>query len=77
MKELREQIDRIDAELFRLFGERMDVVRQVALYKKAHGLPVLDPVREREKLAEIDCPYEKKLCETLMELSREYQEGIV
>jgi chorismate mutase len=77
MKELRERIDRIDGEIFRLFGERMEVVRQIARYKKARGLPVHDPVREREKLAAADCPYEQKLCAALMEISREYQEGVV
>jgi len=77
MKEFREQIDRIDGEIFRLFGERMDVVRQIALYKKAHGLPVHDPVREGEKLAAITCPYEQKLCAALMELSRAEQESML
>jgi len=73
----REQIDKIDKELQRLFLERMDVVKQVAEYKKEHGLPVFDPAREKEKLDAIDCPYTKKLVQTLFELSREYQEGVV
>jgi len=76
MEELRAKIDKTDEELLRLFNERMEIVRQIALYKKKHGLPLLDAAREREKLAAIDCPYAKKLCATLMELSREYQESI-
>jgi chorismate mutase len=77
VKELREQIDRIDGELMRFFGERMETVRQIALYKKENNLPLLDAAREREKLDVIDCPYAKKLCAVLMELSREYQEEII
>jgi chorismate mutase/prephenate dehydratase len=73
MNEYRERLDKIDAELFRLFRERMEVVRQIALYKKENGLPVLDAERERQKLAAIDCPYEQKFCEALMALSREAQ----
>jgi chorismate mutase/prephenate dehydratase len=73
MEEYRGQIDKIDAELLRLFKERMEVVKQIAQYKKAHGIPVLDAAREREKLAAIDCPYAQKLYAALFEISRGYQ----
>ena len=46
----RAQIDEIDHKLVELFAKRMDVAAGIAAYKKEHGLPVLDPVREREKL---------------------------
>jgi len=77
LHDYRKQIDRIDSELLPLFKERMDVVRQVALYKKEHGLPILDAAREQEKLTSIDCPYTRKLYTMLFELSREYQRGIL
>ena len=77
LQDYRKQIDRIDSELLQLFNERMDVVRQVALYKKEHGLPILDVTREQEKLTSIDCPYTRKLYTMLFELSREYQGGIL
>ena len=77
LQDYRKQIDRIDNELLHLFKERMDVVRQVALYKKEHGLPILDATREQEKLTSIDCPYTRKLYEMLFQLSREYQGGIL
>ncbi len=48
--ELRDQIDKIDREIVRLFEERMDVCRQVAEYKIANGKKVLDRGRELEKL---------------------------
>jgi len=77
LQDYRKQIDRIDNELLHLFKERMDVVRQVALYKKEHGLPILDATREQEKLTSMDCPYTRKLYTMLFELSREYQRGIL
>jgi len=80
----REQIDNIDNELLRLFIERMDVARQIALYKKEHNLPALDAVRESEKLAVIDekageemRPFAHKLYELIFKLSRSYQEGML
>ena len=53
LTELRERIDRIDADLVRLFTERMALSGQVAEYKKEHSLPALDASRERQKLAAV------------------------
>ena len=82
LTDYRLKIDEIDGELVRLFKERMDVACQIALYKKEHGLPVLDAAREKEKLAAISekageelQPYVQKLFSTLFELSRTYQES--
>lgn len=47
----RREIDRVDAELARLYAERMAAVREIAACKQAAGLPVFDPAREREVLA--------------------------
>jgi len=84
LQNYREQIDKIDDELLQLFSERMNIARQIALYKKEHNLPALDAARETEKLAAIDekaseemRPYAHKLYEILFELSRAYQEGIL
>lgn len=48
---LRRQIDAVDTELARLFLDRMEISRQVGVYKQQRGLPVLDPERERALLA--------------------------
>ncbi len=48
--ELRDQIDKIDREIVRLFEDRMEICRQVAEYKIANGKKVLDRGRELEKL---------------------------
>lgn len=48
LEQCRREIDRIDAEMARLFEARMDVCAAVAAYKKSHGLSVRDPAREAE-----------------------------
>lgn len=50
LDDLRQRIDRVDAELVRLFEERMELSRRVGACKKERGLPVFDPARERELL---------------------------
>ena len=80
----RKQIDSIDDELLRLFKERMENSRLVALYKKEHNLPVLNAERENEILNTVVektedelQPYTLKLYTTILELSRKYQEEII
>ena len=46
LQEYRKRIDEIDRELVKLFCQRMTVVGDVAQYKKANSLPVLDESRE-------------------------------
>ena len=41
LKDLRTEIDKIDDELVRLFGARMEIAAQIADYKKEHNLPIL------------------------------------
>ena len=77
----RQQIDQADAELARLFAQRMNAVREIAEYKKAAGLPIRDPAREAQvlqqaqtrvpdpELREYYVPFQK----ALMDLSCRYQ----
>ena len=81
LKDYRTEIDRVDAELVRLFQERMDIAAQIAQYKTEKGLPILQSAREREKLAEVTGmvredmrAYTRVLYSLLFELSRTYQE---
>ena len=46
LKEARAIIEKTDKDMANLFCARMEAVRDVALYKKEHGLPVFDPQRE-------------------------------
>ncbi len=50
LTEAREEINRIDTEMARLFRERMIASGKVAQYKKETGMPIFDPVREEEVL---------------------------
>lgn len=53
LKAARAKIDAIDEELVRLFLERLDVAREVALAKKEMGGPINVPAREREILTKV------------------------
>ncbi len=50
LEESRAALDAVDRELVRLFEQRMHIVQEVAAYKQAHGLPVLDRSREGQVL---------------------------
>lgn len=48
----RRRLDELDDEISRLLGERFEVCRDIARYKLAHGIPMMQPhrvtaVRER------------------------------
>ena len=84
LTELRERIDRIDADLVRLFTERMALSGQVAEYKKEHSLPALDASRERQKLAAVRAAAGEQFAQpasvlygTIFDLSRAYQDGLL
>lgn len=47
LDELREQIDSVDNTILSQFEKRMDLCRQVALYKIENNLPVFHPGREQ------------------------------
>lgn len=48
IKESRKKINQIDEQMAALFKKRMDVCKDIALYKKESGLSVRDEVREAE-----------------------------
>ncbi len=50
LTKLRRQIDEVDDKIVALLKERMEIVEQVARYKKANGVAVLDRNRETELL---------------------------
>lgn len=85
LEEYRAKIDAIDAQLSRLFLERMEVTGRVGKYKKAQGIPVLDAQREKQviaaKTALTDDPAGKAdlaaLYESIMAISRRQQRKLV
>ena len=48
LAELRHAIDGMDDELVALFAKRFTLVKEVAEFKKAHGLPAAIPARVAE-----------------------------
>lgn len=44
----RRRLDELDDQIARLLGERFDVCREIARYKRAHGLAMMQPERVRE-----------------------------
>lgn len=84
MTELRGRIDAADEALINAFVERMNVSGEIAQYKAAHGLPVLDKKREREKLYAVSGKvpedmqsYAVELYSLLFELSRSRQNRLL
>jgi len=81
LNELRVKIDDIDNEIVRLFAERMEICGDIAEYKKENHLSVLDPTRERAKLADVRQKAGEKfgdhtalLYSSIFEISRTYQD---
>jgi chorismate mutase / prephenate dehydratase len=78
---LREQINTIDETLVELFIKRMEVVNNVALYKKENSVPLVDKVREEEiikkHLMKADTEVHKlqirEFLESLMDISKKAQ----
>jgi 4-amino-4-deoxychorismate mutase len=44
----RERLDVLDDQIARLLGERFDICREVALYKREHGIAMMQPDRVAE-----------------------------
>jgi chorismate mutase-like protein len=44
----RRRLDELDDQIARLLGERFDVCREIARYKRVHGVPMMQPGRVTE-----------------------------
>lgn len=82
LAQCREEIDRIDRELMKLFEARMNVVLDVARYKKENNMEIFHKDREnqvieknliRVKNKEL-LPYAEEMLHALMDISKEYQQ---
>jgi len=65
LEPFRNRLDAIDDQIAKLLGERLEICREVAVYKSEHGIPMMQPervkiVRERylQRGAEHDLPEE-------------------
>jgi 4-amino-4-deoxychorismate mutase len=82
----RARLDEIDDQIARLLGERLDICREVALYKSEHDIPMMQPervqaVRERylQRGAEADLPAEftARLFELLIETTCRLEDELI
>lgn len=48
LEPFRRRLDELDDEIARLLGERFEVCREVARYKRAHGVAMMQPARVAE-----------------------------
>jgi chorismate mutase len=65
LEPFRRRLDEIDDQVAKLLGERLQICREVAVYKSEHDIPMMQPhrvkaVRERylARGAEVDLPEE-------------------
>jgi chorismate mutase-like protein len=45
LEPFRQRLDDLDERIARLFGERFEICREIALYKRAHEIPMMQPQR--------------------------------
>ncbi|WP_300256919.1 chorismate mutase [Clostridium sp.] len=82
LAQCRHKIDEIDRELMKVFEERMNVVLDVAIYKKENNMAIFHKDREKQviekNLSRVEnkelLPYAEKMLHALMDISKEYQE---
>lgn len=84
MKKYREEIDQIDKAMADLFSQRMEVVKQIAIFKNENNLPIFDENREKEvieknlDLVEEDLKeYYRNFLLNMMDESKKYQVKII
>ena len=80
LEESRKRIDDIDDSLIKLFEERMEIVSDIAAYKKENDMPIFHRGRERDIINRLSSEinpemrvYTKMLYNTIFEISRSYQ----
>ena len=80
IKDYRDRLDEIDAQLAELFCRRMEICGEIATWKKENGKPIFDKNREREKLNSVVKmgdpkfePHLRGLFRSMMGYSRSYQ----
>lgn len=85
LQEYRDQLDKIDKQLVKLFEERMDICGKVAETKIASGKAVYDAEREKQKLDAVGAMANsdfnqiavRDLFSQMMSVSRKYQYSIL
>ena len=80
LNEARLKLNDIDDKMKSLFIERMNIVKDIALYKKENNLPIFDSNREKEMKERLSKDtgelkeYYLELLETILKESKKFQE---
>lgn len=83
LNEARIQLNNIDDEMKSLFIKRMNIVKEIAIYKKNNNLPIFDEKREKEMIERLSKDtnelkeYYIELLNTILKESKKYQENII
>lgn len=85
LEELRNEIRETDEQMAALFVQRMEAVREVAAYKREHGLPIEDGEQEerviagRGALVENDelRPFYVQFLQNTMDVSKRWQHHLI
>lgn len=85
MKNLRNEIDKLDSEIVQLLEKRFDVVKEIAKFKIKNNIPVYDPERETQVLEKSLNNLEnkeyfdeiEKIFKQIMASSKTYQNQII
>jgi 4-amino-4-deoxychorismate mutase len=82
----RRRLDQLDDQIARLLGERFQVCREVALHKRKHDIPMMQPdrviqVRERylRRGAEVDLPtdFTESMFELMISATCEMEDELI
>jgi chorismate mutase-like protein len=85
LKELRTEIDAVDAEIVDLLVRRLEVVSRIGAHKKKQGVDLVDQKREQEVFANIqriskenglDADFVQELFEKIIAESCKVQENL-
>ena len=80
LNEARIKLNDIDDKIKSLFIERMNIIKDIALYKKQNNLPIFDAKREEEMKERLSKDtgelkeYYLELLNTILKESKKYQE---
>lgn len=85
MKNLRNEIDKLDSEIVQLLEKRFDVVKEIAKFKIKNNIPIYDPERETQVLEKSLNNLEnkeyfdeiEKIFKQIMASSKTYQNQII
>jgi chorismate mutase len=86
LEPFRRRLDELDNEIARLLGERFAVCREIALYKRAHEIPMMQPqrvveVRERYLArgteAELPVDFTAELFELLIDATCRMEDELI